>query len=173
MFHWTSCRTIGFINEYPRKWIPKPPAWCMTLSCMTFCKSLPFVTPVSSSVQEGQGRRVSKGLPPLKVLQLSDSMPKREGKFYVTVLNYKNETDLWNKSVQNLKCSFLLPPIHLERAFQGQFLASALSACFFDVIDPSDTQFTGTTKGYSEKDLCVFLQFLFSREENCRILHVA
>lgn len=42
----------------------------------------------------------------------------------------------------------------------------------FDDIDPSDPQFTGTTKGYSEKELCVFLQFLFSLEENCRIFHV-
>ena len=36
------------------KWIPKAPAWCMTLSWETLGKCLPFVK-VASSVKEGTG----------------------------------------------------------------------------------------------------------------------
>lgn len=55
----------------------------------------------------------------------------------------------------------------------GAVFGKCTQGMLFDVIDPSDTQFNGTTKDYSKKELCVFLQLLFPLEENCRILHVA
>lgn len=54
----------------------------------------------------------------------------------------------------------------------GAVFGKCIQCTVFDDIDPSEPQFTGTSKGYSEKELCVFLQFLFSLEENCRIFHV-
>lgn len=53
---------------------------------------------------------------------------------------------------------FLPSPINPPREdISGAVFGKCTQCMVFDDIDPSDPQFTGKSKGYSEKELCVFL----------------
>lgn len=74
--------------------------------------------------------------------------------------------------MQNLKCRCFFHQL-TWREYSAAVFAKHTQCMPFDDIDLNDPQFTRITKGYSKKELCVFLQFLFSLEENCRIFCVA
>lgn len=66
----------------------------------------------------------------------------------------------------------LLPLLPLKKIFWEMVFIKCTRCMLFPDIDPNNPQFTGITKSCSEKEPCVYLEFLFSLEGNCRIFCV-
>lgn len=87
----------------------------------------------------------------------------------LSVFNYKKQKQKYAKPKMSV---FLPSPSIALESLWGAVFAKCIQCMLYDNICPTDLQFTGTTEDCSEKKLCLFLYFLFSLEENCRIFCV-